>query len=203
MDDGGTTSYLRVDTPAKIRARARRSREGTYGVVGCVSVLAMVAGIGGAAMLLLGGFRLTDYLGAALLALWVVVWWRVLAGAIGAERSIRQWRITPRVGQIWIGPAHAAYEKLSPDTRANYGRALVARIYDLSQTDVRGKTAMRQVEHRIMDRVKALEGLVDAEDKLRLYAVDRDLVDRDDVDAAALWQQAVEQADRYLRDPEL
>jgi hypothetical protein len=201
-DDGTPISHLRVDAPAEIRKRAQRVSSGMFDLVIAVAVAAVLADVAAAVLLLVGGFRSTDFIGAAGCAGWAVAWVLVARWAVRRKASVRPWYITPRVREVDVWRAHGVYEKLTPETQASYGRALVARIYDLSLTDVRG-AGERVIRRQIDDRLRALRGLVDAEDKMRLYAAEPALADRDDVNTAKLWQQAVDEANKYLRSNDL
>ena len=194
---------LRVDTPDKIRRQADRFANGGYGLLAGLAFIAALVGVGGFALLMLGGSRFTDYIGAALCLVWAGAGVVVVRWAGRCRASILKWQFHPQIAEMAFYRAHGIYEELSPETRVNYGLPLIRRMYELDAIDVRGGSARGKITRQIDARVDALRGLLDAEDKQRLYAADPLLADGDDVDAAKLWQQAVEQADQYLRHPEL
>lgn len=197
------TAVLRVDAPDKIRRQANRFANGGYALLGGMAAIAALVGLGGFALLMLGGSRLTDYIGALLCLVWAGSGVLVGRWAGRVRASILKWQFHPQIADMAFYRAHGVYEKLSPETQTNYGLPLIRRMYELDALDVRGPVAQGKIHQQITNRVDALKGLLDAEDKQRLYAVDPLLADGDDVDAAKLWQQAVEQADQYLRHPEL
>lgn len=198
---------FRIDTPAHIERRYNREDTTGYVILAVLAAMAAAIGCGGAALLLLGGTRRTDHIGAALCMVWALAWTVAMRWAVRRRArdhaAIRRWQITPQIGYSEVVEAHLVYAKLSTDAQINYGFPLIKRLYELSTLDIRGEVGQRKILAQMRERAEVLRRLVDAEDKLRLYALDPRLADRDDIAAAKLWQQAAAAADRYLRHPEL
>lgn len=183
---------LRVDTPAEIRERygdnhaALASAAVFFGLAGAIALVIQIVG--------------HSPIGAAVCIAWILFQAATLRYAVRRRQEIQRWLQPVEIGQSYIKFAHEAYWKLTPETRASYGLPLVNRMYTLSVLDVRGRDAIKGIEGQMRTRWFALNDLVDAEDKQRLYGAEPLVADRDDVDAAQIWQQAVDGAVSCLRD---
>jgi hypothetical protein len=187
-------NVLRVDTPADLRRASASFADGFSGLI-WVTGLAMTAGIITFVIQLAGRVPI----GAAICLVWVTAWGSALRWGLVKRRQIARWRQPIRIAPQRIYDAHTAYWKLTPETRTAYGLPLIEALYRLSVLDVKGTEATHRVHAAMYNRVYALNDLVDAEDKLRLYAVDPTLADNDDLTAAAAFQQAIEAAEQQIR----
>lgn len=188
-------TVLRVDAPDHVRRSYAAVKDGGYTGLALFSIILLGGGLGGLVIQVVGHVPI----GAAVCLLWTGGWSYVLGRAVRARREIARWRQPVRLGEVVIGLAHESYWKLSPETRVNYGLPLIRRMYELSLVNVRGDKAIYDVEEAMMNRWVALNHLVDAEDKLRLYAADPLLGDGDDLAAANEWRAAVDLAEREIR----
>lgn len=140
----------------------------TRNVVGALTALALMAGTGG---------------------------W--LYNARRNAQQINTYRTPVRQGASLIGNAHKHYGRLDFDNRVRVEPLLEA-IYRLAAYEVRGDQARARILAAMRERVYAIARLVDAEDRVRMAADAPMLADRDDLDALAIWQQALSEVEAKI-----
>lgn len=190
---------IRVDAPDRVRKRAAKMSNGGYGMLAVMALFMIVTGLISTVILAAG----RDLIGVAVCAVWIAAWGDIAGRARRIGREVNRWLVAAHDThhRLRIREAHEAYWNLSAEARAQYGLPIVQTMYRLAAIEVRGRDASNQIHEALWDRVEAIRGLVDAEDKLRLYGADPMLADRDDIAAAEEWSKAVADVERVLREP--
>jgi hypothetical protein len=188
---------LRYDTPADLREFARECENNAAGLAGAMILGGLLAAIA----LFLGAASLVVPEGSASVAAWCGLYLLLYLAGIGyfgvQSHRLSRWRLRPRIGAGHLEAAHSYYAKLTPEHR-DVAMPVLDALYRLAGTELAEAAARREVESRMGVRVDALRTLVQAEDRQRLAAAEYTLSDRDDLDALAVWREAMAEVEAKL-----
>lgn len=172
------SARLRFDTPPQVRRLAYWRASQRVGVIALIGALVGVLTLGDPVgvvgfFVVLGGY---------------LAWW---AWMRRRSRMIDRWVVSiPTL--TWardIDEAHRYYNALSEDGKARAAPLLHTLYRLVTITPPVTEGGHRQQSDRIEQRIAALSGLVEAEERMRTAAAEHD--DTSDIETARMWQEAL------------
>lgn len=187
------STILRADTPTELRVLDQQlASPAGHAWVGVSVVMAAAAPIG--LIIALAG---RSWIGAVVSVAWFFLWTGWIFRARHKLKAARPYRVTVQAGIPLVHEAHEIYSRLSVDS-AHYALPLIETMYRISVIPVRGPEGEQRLEDLIAERLQALRGLLAAEDAVTISTAQPTLNDRDDLNAAKAYQDALNEVQAKL-----
>lgn len=186
-------TILRVDTPQELlKVDAQLDRPSFRGRMVFSLIMAAAAPV-----VLLFALVTLNPIGVLVAVGWFFLWTGWLLSIRRKLKGARPYRVPVRAGVEEIRKAHEIYSHL---TSQSVGAALplIFTMYRISVIEVHGEAGQQRLLDLMRERTAALQGLLAADDNLAIMAAAPTVQDRDDLEAAEAWRQAVAEVEAKL-----
>lgn len=189
-------TILRVDTPDRLRDLDARLNDNKVRGRIVFSLIMSVA----APVVLVFAVLALDPIGVIVAILWLVLWVGWIIRLWHKLKAAREYRVPVRHGIAEIREAHNIYRRLSNESSSReYALPLVNTMYQISVIEVQSEYGERRLAYLMRERVHALRNLLRAEDRIAIASARGWTEDRDDLDAASAYQDALNEVEAKLR----